>query len=132
LKCKGFKKKKKFWHFLIFCHFQQINHFIRAITEEVPIQAVVVPQRFQDFRGELQDILQRLESDDDDEELHCRFEDRDSIVSLQSRVYESIENVKIKLPENKVMMLQWKPLNVIADKVFNRLIFTKWTDRPNS
>jgi hypothetical protein len=52
---------------------------------------VVVLQRFQDFRGELQDILQTLDSDDDDddEDLHCRFEDRDSIVSFQLRVYES-------------------------------------------
>jgi hypothetical protein len=69
--------------------FQHVNNFIHAITEEVPIQAVVVLQRFQDFHGELQDILQTLGSDDDDEELHCRFEDRDSIVSLQLRVYES-------------------------------------------
>ena len=50
---------------------------------------MVVLQRFQGFRGELQDILQTLGSDDDDEELHCRFEDRDSIGALQSRVFKS-------------------------------------------
>ena len=63
--------------------FQHVNNFIHAITEEVPIQAVVVLQRFQDFHGELQDILQvqSVESDDDDEDFHSRSEDRDRIVS---------------------------------------------------